>query len=99
MENQNSHIRVLIEEIVRALVRVPSEVRVVEVPGPHATNYRIEVNPKDLGQVIGKHKKTARAIRAVVHAAARKSKLAVLIDITPADQSEAALQTRYDGQL
>jgi len=63
MENQNSHIRVLIEEIVRALVRVPSEVRVVEVPGPHATNYRIEMNPKDLGKDIGKHGRTARAIR------------------------------------
>lgn len=71
--------RELVEVIARALVDDPESVRVSEVPGEHMTVLELRVAKTDLGKVIGKQGRTARAIRTIVNAnATRLRKRAVL---------------------
>lgn len=62
----------LIEHIARALVDKPSEVRVAEVEGEKTTVLELRVAREDLGKVIGKQGKTARAMRTILSAAGTK---------------------------
>jgi hypothetical protein len=62
----------LIEYLAKALVDNPEEVRVVEVEGDKATVLELSVAKGDLGKVIGRQGKTARALRTVLAAAAAK---------------------------
>lgn len=69
----------LIAFIARNLVDEPDEVRVRVVDGDRATVYELAVAEDDLGKVIGKDGRTARAIRTLLAAtAARLHKRAVL---------------------
>ena len=56
----------LIEDIVRALVDKPDEVQIKEVIGEHAHVLELRVAKEDLGKVIGKQGRTARAIISVL---------------------------------
>ncbi len=68
-----------IENIVRALVDNPDEVRLTEVQGAKTTVYELRVGPGDLGKVIGKKGQTAKAIRTIISAiSAKQGKRAVL---------------------
>lgn len=68
-----------IENIVRALVDNPDEVRLTEVQGAKTTVYELRVGPGDLGKVIGKKGQTAKAIRTLISAiSAKQGKRAVL---------------------
>ncbi|AQX54023.1 KH domain-containing protein [Priestia flexa] len=60
----------LIETIVKPLVDYPDEVRVKEVSEEHQVTYFIEVHKEDIGKIIGKQGRVAKAIRTVVSAAA-----------------------------
>ena len=62
----------LIEHIARSLVDSPSEVSVSEVVGEKTTVLELRVAKTDLGKVIGKHGKTARAMRTILGAAGTK---------------------------
>jgi hypothetical protein len=62
----------LIEEIARSLVDQPEEVEVREVSGEQATVLELRVAPNDLGKVIGKQGRTARAIRTLLGASGMK---------------------------
>ncbi|HPW54556.1 MAG: KH domain-containing protein [Thermoanaerobaculaceae bacterium] len=62
----------LVEQIARALVDRPESVRVTEVRGEKTTLLELRVAPEDLGKVIGKQGKTARAIRTLLTAAGMK---------------------------
>jgi predicted RNA-binding protein YlqC (UPF0109 family) len=62
----------LIEGISKALVDKPEEVSVAEVDGERTTVYELRVATSDLGKVIGKQGKTARAIRTILSAAGTK---------------------------
>lgn len=62
----------LIEQMAKALVDKPEEVRVTEVSGERATVYELKVALSDLGKVIGKQGKTARAMRSILGAAGAK---------------------------
>lgn len=62
----------LVEQIARALVDRPERVQVTEVRGEKTTLLELRVAPEDLGKVIGKQGKTARAIRTLLAAAGMK---------------------------
>ncbi len=65
-------IRQLVEEIAKSLVDTPDEVVVKEVAGEHATVLELRVAPSDLGKVIGKQGRTARAMRTLLGASGMK---------------------------
>lgn len=62
----------LIEYIAKALVDSPSAVAVAEVEGEKTTVLELRVAREDLGKVIGKQGKTARAMRTILSAAGTK---------------------------
>ena len=71
----------LVELIVKRLVDRPDSVVVSEVSGEQAIIIELRVAPEDLGKVIGKEGKTARAIRTLVHAAASKERKRAVLEI------------------
>ncbi|MBI4710689.1 MAG: KH domain-containing protein [Nitrospirae bacterium] len=64
--------RELIEHMAKALVDKPEDVSVAEVAGERTTVYELKVALTDLGKVIGKQGKTARAMRSILSAAGAK---------------------------
>ena len=64
----------LVELIGRSLVDHPEKVRVVEIEGSQATVLELRVADGDLGKVIGKQGRTARAIRTILGASGTKLK-------------------------
>jgi predicted RNA-binding protein YlqC (UPF0109 family) len=63
------------------LVDAPDEVRVELVEERQANVYELEVAEPDLGKVIGRGGKTARALRTVVQACAPRSRKRTLVEI------------------
>ncbi len=62
----------LVETMARALVDKPEDVSVNEVDGERTTVYELRVAAVDLGKVIGKQGKTARAMRTILSASGTK---------------------------
>ena len=62
----------LVEDIAKALVDIPEEVNVRQLDGQQVTVLELKVAPTDLGKVIGKQGRTARAIRTLLGAAGMK---------------------------
>ena len=62
----------LIEQMAKSLVDSPDEVIVTEVEGERTTVFELRVATSDLGKVIGKQGKTARAMRTILGAAGTK---------------------------
>ena len=60
----------VVEYIVKSLVNFPDEVVITEKVSDGMTVYEVKVNEADTGRVIGKHGRIAKAVRAVVKAAA-----------------------------
>ncbi|HHV61888.1 MAG TPA: KH domain-containing protein [Firmicutes bacterium] len=71
----------LVEFIARALVDDPSQVRVDEVDDEKGTVLELRVAPADMGKVIGKQGRTAKAIRTLVKAAATREGKRVTVEI------------------
>lgn len=71
----------MIQTIVQALVDHPEEVQVEEVEKEHIIVYELTVHAEDVGKVIGKQGRIAKAIRTVVAAAAVKNKKRVTVEI------------------
>jgi predicted RNA-binding protein YlqC (UPF0109 family) len=71
----------LVEFVAKALVDQPDQVHVEVVEDPAATTLKLRVAPGDLGRVIGKQGRTARAIRTLLHATAAKAKRRVVLEI------------------
>ena len=71
----------LVEYIVKKLVDSPDSVKVSEVTGEQAIIVELRVAPEDLGKVIGKEGRTARAIRTLLHAAATKERRRAVLEI------------------
>jgi predicted RNA-binding protein YlqC (UPF0109 family) len=65
-------IKELVEEIAKALVDIPDQVSVREVQGEQVTVLELRVAPSDLGKVIGKQGRTARAVRTLLGATGMK---------------------------
>lgn len=72
----------LVETIAKSLVDVPEEVQVREVPGEGDSKViELRVAPQDMGKVIGKQGRIAKALRTVVKAAAIKQNIRVVVEI------------------
>ena len=73
--------RGLIEQIAKALVDKPDEVQVSEVDGEQTTVIELRVAKEDLGKVIGKQGRTARAMRTILSAASTKLRKRSVLEI------------------
>lgn len=71
----------LITYIAKALVDKPEEVEVMEFEGEKTTVIELKVSPEDLGKVIGKQGRTARAMRTILNAAATKIRKRAVLEI------------------
>ncbi len=71
----------LVEVIAKSLVDSPDDVRVNEVEGERSIILELKVAPDDMGKVIGKQGRIAKAIRTVVKAAATKEDKRVVVEI------------------
>ena len=71
----------LVEIIAKSLVDNPDEVRVNEVQGEQDLILELRVAPEDMGKVIGKQGRVAKAIRTVVKAAALNEDQKVVVEI------------------
>jgi uncharacterized protein len=71
----------LIEMIAKALVDNPEQVKVAEVEGEQTTVLELRVAQSDLGKVIGKQGRTARAIRTLLGAAGMKIRKRFVLEI------------------
>lgn len=71
----------LIMVIAKALVDHPNDVNVKVVEEEQVTIYEIHVNPEDVGKVIGKQGRIAKALRTVVTSAAVKENKRVAVEI------------------
>ena len=73
--------RELVEYIARALVDDSDQVNVREVESERVTIIELRVAPGDIGKVIGKQGRTARAIRTILNANATKMKKRAMLEI------------------
>ncbi len=71
----------LITYIAKALVDSPDEVEVSEVEGNQTSVLELKVAKEDLGKVIGKQGRTARAMRTILSAASAKVKKRTVLEI------------------
>lgn len=76
-----SELKDLIEYVSKSLVDVPDEVDVKEVVGEQTTVIELKVDKSDLGKVIGKQGRTARALRTILNAASTKLKKRSVLEI------------------
>ena len=71
----------LIAYIAKALVDKPEEVAVTEIEGEQTSVIELKVAKEDLGKVIGKQGRTARAMRTILSAASAKLKKRTVLEI------------------
>ena len=71
----------LVEMIAKALVDSPDKVVVSQLEGEQTTILELKVAPEDLGKVIGKQGRTARAMRTILSAASAKIKKRTVLEI------------------
>ena len=71
----------LVQVIAKSLVDNPSEVHVNEVQGEQSVVLGLRVAPEDMGKVIGKQGKVAKAIRTVVKAASLNVDKKIVVEI------------------
>ena len=74
-------LRELVEYIAKSLVDNPDEVSVTEVEGEQTSVQELKVAKEDLGKVIGKQGRTARAMRVILTAASTKAKKRCVLEI------------------
>lgn len=71
----------LVEYMAKALVDDPDQVTVSEVEGNQTAVIELKVAKSDLGKVIGKQGRTARAMRTIISAASAKAKKRIVLEI------------------
>ena len=74
-------VKEMLETLVKAFVDDPAAVTVVEVRKSEVTVLELRVAPEDLGKVIGRQGRTARALRAIVSVAGEKIQRRCLLQI------------------
>ncbi len=74
-------LRELIEYLAKGLVDTPNSVRVTEAVEGQTVVLRLTVGPGELGRVIGKDGRVAKAIRTLLRAAASRRDVRALLDI------------------
>jgi len=78
---EDTEMKELIEYIAKSLVDHPEAVKVTEVEGERTSVIELSVIKEDLGKVIGKQGKTARAMRTILSAASTKEKKRTILEI------------------
>ena len=78
---QNGSLKELVETIARAMVDNPDQVSVTEKDGDSTTVLELRVAQQDLGKVIGRQGRTARAIRIILSAAGMRFRKRFVLDI------------------
>lgn len=73
--------RDLLEKLVKSIVDRPEEVEIREIPGEKVVIYEVKVSKEDLGKVIGKQGRTAKAIRTILAAISLKKGKKVVVEI------------------
>lgn len=77
----SSELKDLIQYVSKALVDLPDNVEVNEIEGEQTTVIELKVDKTDLGKVIGKQGRTARALRTILNAASTKLKKRSVLEI------------------
>ena len=73
--------RELVEYIARSLVDDPEQVEVAMIEGEKSTILELKVAEDDIGKVIGKHGRIAKAVRTILSAASTKSGKRFVLEI------------------
>lgn len=73
--------KTLIEYIAKSLVDKPEEVEVKELEGEQASVLELKVAKEDMGKVIGRQGRTARAMRTILGAASIRAKKRTVLEI------------------
>lgn len=71
----------LLEVMIRALVDIPDQVNISEIVGEQTTVFELEVAKGDIGKVIGKQGRNAKAIRTILTAASTKLRKRSVLEI------------------
>ena len=71
----------LVGYMVKSLVDHPEQVEIREIEGEKSTILELKVIKEEIGKVIGKHGRIARAIRTIINASATKSGKRVVLEI------------------
>jgi predicted RNA-binding protein YlqC (UPF0109 family) len=80
MSEQAGDVRALVEQIAKSLVDAPDQVSVQQIDG-ETTVYELTVAPGDLGRVIGRQGRVARAMRCLVSATGIRSNKRIGLEI------------------
>jgi predicted RNA-binding protein YlqC (UPF0109 family) len=73
-----------LEHLVKGIVDHPEDVDIKEKTHRRGTTLEVRVNPEDIGKVIGRNGRTAKALRTVVSALAGRS---VRVDLVETDEA------------
>jgi predicted RNA-binding protein YlqC (UPF0109 family) len=76
-----SKLRDLVEQVAKVLVDKPEAVQINEIEGEQTSVIELRVAKEDLGKIIGKEGRTAKAIRTILGAAGSKLKKRVVLEI------------------
>jgi predicted RNA-binding protein YlqC (UPF0109 family) len=76
-----SKLKDLVEQIAKVLVDQPEAVQINEIEGEQTIVIELKVAKEDLGKIIGKEGKTAKAMRTILGAAGSKLKKRVVLEI------------------
>jgi predicted RNA-binding protein YlqC (UPF0109 family) len=79
-------VKELVEYVARFLVRNPDAVNVTETMREGTSTLELRVAEEDLGRVIGKEGRTAKALRAILNAAAARKNQRVVLEIIDKDR-------------
>lgn len=71
----------LVEAIAKALVDNLDQVQIRAIEGEQVTVFELRTHPSDLGKVIGRHGRTANAIRTILSAAGMKQRKRLVLEI------------------
>ena len=71
----------LIELISKRLVEYPDDVQVSVIENEDGQVFELRVNPEDMGRVIGKNGRVAKAVRTLIGSAAAKANVRATLDI------------------
>ncbi len=71
----------LLIQIVKALVDNPEQVQVNEIESTQTVIFELRVAKSDMGKILGKHGRTANAIRVILSAASGKARRRYLLEI------------------
>jgi uncharacterized protein len=80
-EGKAPPLRELVLYLARSLVEHPEQVEVQEIEEPDALVYELKVAESDLGRVIGRQGRTAKALRTVLSAASAKMRRRAILEI------------------